>query len=531
MTGVMIVDDDQSVRERLKAAIAWEALELSMVCEAGDSDTARELFIFWRPKIVIMDINIPIISGIELARELAEIDKEVRFIIITGHGNFEHVKNSVRLGAVDLISKPVMPEEINQNLRAVVDHFRLVREQQASSALMTELLNESRPMLIQQALSALLMSRQEDLASPQLHRLEKLGFNLEGRHCAVVIISTEPGDDSVLDFDLTLVATKNITEELFHDAGLECYGYYDDASNLICVVHWDEDIGEDTLEKAVRLIHEKMAFYFDIRLIAGIGRAVTSYAKLPQSYRDAKIAFHNKGVLDDETIVIFRDLRQMDTPVVSDTDRLYKDLSLLFKGNRMQEIAKVIGDYCTMLSGCPEDGLEKAREFAFAYITRVMSDSITLGLGPVATNRLADDLIRLSSLGNIQSIAANLIGITEELLRALFQKRAEVRNQLIQVAKTYISEHLSDDQLNLELVSSHVGLSSAYFSKLFHREAGISFNDHLNLTRIQKSKELLTNTVMKVYEVGEAVGYSNTKYFNYVFKRLTGLTPLEYKNS
>ena len=81
---VMIIDDDENVRRRLKSLIDWDGLSAQLVCEAKDSDTAKELFLLYRPKIVITDINIPVISGIDLAEELQQEDAEVRFIVITG---------------------------------------------------------------------------------------------------------------------------------------------------------------------------------------------------------------------------------------------------------------------------------------------------------------------------------------------------------------------------------------------------------------------------------------------------------------
>lgn len=132
MYEVMIIDDDEEIRERLKLMIEWDRLEMRLSCEAGDSETAQELFLLYRPKIVITDINIPIINGLELAQKMAETDSEVRFIIITGYNDFEYVRSSVKLGAVDLISKPILPEEINKSLQTAAENFRLLRERQAS---------------------------------------------------------------------------------------------------------------------------------------------------------------------------------------------------------------------------------------------------------------------------------------------------------------------------------------------------------------------------------------------------------------
>lgn len=116
MYDVMLIDDDLTVRQRLRAMIDWKALGLRVVCEAADSDSAMELYLLHRPKIIITDICIPIISGLELADAIAALDPDVRFIVITGYTDFEYAKHSVRLGAVDLLSKPIFPEDLTRSL-------------------------------------------------------------------------------------------------------------------------------------------------------------------------------------------------------------------------------------------------------------------------------------------------------------------------------------------------------------------------------------------------------------------------------
>ena len=124
MYKTMIIDDDAAVRERLKDIIDWQGLSLDLVCEAGDSDTAIEMYLLYRPKIIISDISIPRISGLELAEVMRKEDADIQFIIITGYHDFEWAKQSVRLGAIDLLSKPVFAETINASLQKAVRYFQ-----------------------------------------------------------------------------------------------------------------------------------------------------------------------------------------------------------------------------------------------------------------------------------------------------------------------------------------------------------------------------------------------------------------------
>ena len=145
MYKVMIIDDDTQVRERLKAIIDWKGLPLELVCEAGDSDTALEMYLLYRPKIIISDISIPVISGLELAEIMRKEDSDLQFIIITGYNDFEWAKQSVRLGAIDLMSKPVFPEEINRSLNKVINFFTKKQQEQSSVDFLHGLVTENLP--------------------------------------------------------------------------------------------------------------------------------------------------------------------------------------------------------------------------------------------------------------------------------------------------------------------------------------------------------------------------------------------------
>lgn len=164
----MIVDDDKFIHDRLKKMIKWEDIGVRLVCEAEDSDTALELFLSYRPKIVISDIKIPIISGLELAKKILEIDPQVRFIIITGYADFELVRTSVRLGAVDLLSKPILPEEIISSLKKAILYFEDLKTEHISSQNIQSLIKENLP-LFQEKFLSYLITQKRDLTDVEIY--------------------------------------------------------------------------------------------------------------------------------------------------------------------------------------------------------------------------------------------------------------------------------------------------------------------------------------------------------------------------
>ena len=113
MYDIMFIDDDESLRAHLKSMIDWNGIPIRLVCEAGDSETAWEMFMQYRPMILLTDINIPIISGLELAKKISAVDQDVRFIVITSYTDFDYVQEAVTLGAVELLRKPLSESSVN----------------------------------------------------------------------------------------------------------------------------------------------------------------------------------------------------------------------------------------------------------------------------------------------------------------------------------------------------------------------------------------------------------------------------------
>ena len=209
MYDVMIIDDDQFIRDRLKNMIKWDSIGIRLVCEAQDSDTARELFLLYRPKIIISDIQIPIISGLELAQEISVIDPQVRFIIITGYNDFKYAQTSIRLGAVDLLTKPILPERINASLNKSVAYFEKLKDDHIFSGKLRFLIKKNLPVFQEKFLSYLLKQTRHYTAKEIIDKLTALQMDLTGSYYTIVLICPNIDDLSAAETDKILVATKN----------------------------------------------------------------------------------------------------------------------------------------------------------------------------------------------------------------------------------------------------------------------------------------------------------------------------------
>ena len=213
-------------------------------------------------------------------------------------------------------------------------------------------------------------------------------------------------------------------------------------------------------------------------------------------------------------------LKQRTTILASERDHI----RMLFRQCQTEQLKRFLRSCMSHAADAPLSG-----ELVVEYVSLLVDEALNAGLEPEQLEKSAKDLIKLFKSTDADDRVEAVLDLTEHLIGQIVAQRTANASHLIAVAKEYIEENISNDQLNLEQVSNYVGLSRIYFCKRFHRSEGISFSSYLKDLRIEMAKKLLLQKGMRVFEVGNAVGFSNPKYFSFVFKQETGLTPLEYQ--
>jgi len=528
MLGVMIIDDDRDIREWLEYFIDWDGLGVDLTCEAADSETAMELYLIHRPKIVITDISIPIISGLELANELSTLDSEIRFIVITGYNDFEYVRDSVALGAVDLLSKPLTAETINNSLRKAIDYFKDLRNSQTSVQLLTRLVEDNLPQLQEGYIASLLTNHSHnDMETPE-ERLNALRLDIAGEYYAVAVFTCDSTGLRANETDMLLAATRNVTEELLDEARFKHFVFYDDNFRLICVVSWNSPHGEEKLEEVAVKVYEKIAFSFERKVYAGIGQSVSSLLELSTSARQAHEAYNYQGVIGSDSVVNYKNVKRLDAPFETNRKWVLDIIEKQFRMNMADDLHDRLQSHFVTILATAADPLQYAKAFAFEYVALIISVSLSLG---VSVPELTGVLSGLVAYDDIPALTKYIWEFTEKLMLDIFNQRSHNKNVLIRLTKEYIGENIGISDLDLNSVSYHIGLSSIYLCRLFHKEEGVSFNQYVTEQKVGRAKDMLKTTGKKVYEISDELGFGNPKYFSFVFKRNTGMSPMEYRKS
>lgn len=522
MIEVMLIDDEVTIRDYMRDIIDWNGLGLHLACEADDSESARELYQLYHPQIVITDINIPIISGLELARQFIEEDRNVRIIVITGYSNFEDVRDAISLGAIDLLSKPIRAEEINGALQRALDYFTQLRRQINTEQTLSELLTQDKD-LLQERFIVRLMDQPGNGGEQKLRRqLELLSLDFPHPYFNTILIQLEPPADDRLDGLLFATAFQKLCDTTFFSNGFRIYSFFGSPDCLNCLVNYPFSQGDERMEAVLSKLLEESQFYFQASFFACIGSQVEQLSALCQSAERARLAQHFRDE-NHPGVANYRNIGKLTGKADLNSEQAMSQLLDCAQSARYHEFHQQLAQVCNASKP------EALRFFSMELLSRLSSLCYESGAYPWTNLNYPKTISKICDASGGEEIRGILQQTCEQMIDTLYQCRNKAKNQIIRQAKQFIQDNLSDPSLSLDNVSSHIGLSKIYFCQLFHKEEGVSFNAYCNMERVNLAKTLLRTTEKKVFEISNESGYKNPKYFNYVFKRTVGSTPLEYR--
>jgi len=526
MYDVMIIDDEIDVREHLISIIDWKNLPIRLVAHASDYDTAKELYLLHQPKIIITDINLSMGSGLDLAEEFTQMDPTIQCIVITGYSDFHYAQRALRIGAVEFLLKPIFPNAINESLQKAIGRFETLRSREASAESMRQLMNENAHSVQNAYLGRLFRFGYEGTTSVEA-KFRELQIDCPGPYYAVALLALKRNDQLERYESACLLMEKQMRKMLL-DTDLQFHLYFDSYFRLTCLVGSTVKNLDTVLEDTVSKLKNYLHFLDEFTLMAGISCGVEGAQRLKDAFSQAKTSLNYQNVLSEDSVIHYKNVNAYE-PVQVNSRNAARELYHLFMQKDWTALEKNLTEYMQSLS-LEENGLSQIRSFSLELLASLSSECSRQNL-PLESALSAPDMLQIMSSPSWQEITSATLNLVSGMMEMQTSQHSSNNHHLIEMAKVYIDEHLQDSNLSLETVSEAIGLSKSYFCDLFHKTEAVSFSNYLKNLRIEKSKELLRTTNLKVFEVADAVGFSNVKYFCFVFKKAVGKTPSEYQST
>lgn len=532
---VILVDDEEDIRQGIIRRIRWEELGFVVIGQAENGIEALEMIEKTSPDLVISDIKMPFMDGIQLATEIHERFPAIKMIILSGFDDFEYAQEALKLGVLRYILKPINALEMCTLLREIKV---ILDEEILSKRNLNDLrciYKKTLPLLKERFLNQWI---EEEIPLEFIkENIMELGLKLYQDPLVIIIIRPDEIykrkiiNSSIGNKHLLKLAIFNICEEisLQNDFGM----LFERKEEFIVIAELrknEQPKSSSYLFKKLEQMRIMINKYLHTTITIGVGSLCTDYTLLYKSYLGARSALDYTITVGNNKIIYIDDIEPSHSHEHWIEEVYEHTLITLIKLGQEKKIGQAVDKILNRLEG----ECLALREYQI-YILGILSTIMKLGHNmkldmniffPKDTN-LLEVLSRFYTKDQVQNW---LTQICISMAQDINKKHKKNKNELVHKAIEHIMTHYSDEELNAEQLCQHLHVSPNYFSALFKKEMGITFSTYLTQVRIEKAKELLKTTNIKASEIGHAVGYSEGHYFSYVFKKVTGCAPTDYRN-
>ncbi|MFC5529670.1 response regulator [Cohnella yongneupensis] len=487
MLKAVVFDDEFIVLKGLKKLIDWQEYGIELAGTATDGLSALDMFRALKPDIVMTDIRMPGMNGLELIDVIRSEAPETMCIVFSGYNEFDYVKRAIKLGVVDYLEKPINIDKIREGIQKAVARVKEMNE-------VSELKQKWHQGLLEKATYELLLNGA--MARPKWE--EQFGPLAKRVTGVTVLACAEEGFDPQPSEKLRVIHVRNGSEKLIVLFPLDG-----------AKAEWEDEL------------------VVWMGPTIGSGRAFASIDDAPRSYKEALKALRYGKYLEGKGWIRFEDLGEGNgiNPILSDREEeLLFDLRTGNKENVMRKLDALLDDFKqekldpdiaeVELLKLLFHGLEVAKETGGNSAELGGAARIRLELRNVETQSEMADWIRQE----MEKIMDWIVGV-----------RQKSKHSAVERALAYIEEHYGRD-LTQQEVADYVQMNATYFSLLFKEQMGLSYIKHLTKVRMEKAKAFL-NEGMPIQEISEKVGYYHARHFSEVFKKQTGMTPGQYRTN
>jgi two-component system, response regulator YesN len=531
MHKVAIVDDDRIIRRGLVNTIPWERYGYQLVGEASDGEQGLKLIDDFQPQIVISDIKMPFMDGLEMARIAKEKYPEIKLILLTGYDDFTYAQEAIKIRAFDYLLKPVDKEVLLEKvLKASAEWDNEHKTKQK--------IHEGMPFFKMKFFKRLLENQWTE--NEMLGEAAALGMQFTGQTFVVLLIKLD-GRCTVSPQTTGAVEAKddfkqyifNVCEELmWREQKGSVVEYEGDELILIYTSNETAEVAAQGARELAERIKHTVKHSLQTTVTITLGGAHAGCSSIAMSYRQARAALEFRHLFGKDKVFSMVDIGCSSSHGSVEINGKEAEITEKVKLGFVQDALRLLDDLEQEMLQQKSISLHHVRLISVQLVI-----SLFRGAGQWAKEWEAVQRVNISlyytQINGMQTIAEMMLlvrQIISDLAVFIATRRESMRCQAVAEAVAYIEEHYAEQELSLQDVAKHVHMNPVYLSGLFKQEKNINFSDYLLQTKMRHAMELLRCDNMKTYEVAQRVGYSNPQYFSVCFKKYTGISPLEFKN-
>ncbi|MFB8372381.1 response regulator [Paenibacillus taichungensis] len=526
MYRVLLVDDEEDVREGLVVEVDWEALDLRIVGLAENGREALEMAERVEPDIVVTDISMPFMDGLELAKRLRERNPLVKVVILTGYDEFDYARQAVSLSVDEYLLKPFSAGHLTELLTRLRAQMAAEVAEREDVQQLRDHYYTSLP-LLQADLMATLLHRQK---SPQyIHgKAKQCGLDLHGKRYGVSVLTLHMDGDQSEDVELKQFAALNIAAEVWAEHGAGHAFMHQETIVLLYVDRLGGEDGEKRQQQALENVMRSINHYLRVPATVGSGSIVNTLAGVKHAYEDALLALDYRLVPGTDPLIYIADVERQTAGKLRFDELKQQTLTRCLKAGTQAELEDALEIIFREIT--VEHGRSDIQLYLIEVLTNVWKAAQASGEAMEdifgAGFQLYADLFRLPGLSEAQGKVREVCLLVQHRIAS---GRQHVYKDIVEQALSFTKEHYADPDLSIQKVCGHLHISSGYFCGIFKKEVQLTFLQYLMQIRMEAAKELLRSTELKSFEIAGQVGFAEPNYFSFCFKKHIGISPKEYR--
>ncbi len=532
MYKVLIVEDEAPVRNTIIESIDWASVGLDVAYAAGDGQEALDYLEEHQIDLIITDIYMPFINGMELIRRVRETNRYCKVIFLTGYDEFEYAKEAVDLEASKYLLKPITKEELlivlkemknalDDDIKAMQNLHKLEKEYERNIELL-------RDKLLYDIIEGFIPRKRIAQAC------ENLSYDLEAPYYRVgvlEVIGKEKISQGVWqdDYSLLQFAIYNICKEIFEkEKHTKVLLGKQGRITIVFTTSSMQEFEIKSYNALTKALHSIKRIY-EIPLTAGLSDVCSSVGDLKLAYKEALSAIEYTVLEGNDHVIVKSDIEPGKSCNNSKLKSYIEKMIAAMRVNKADQLKDYLKLYFELIK-FDKYSLNEVKTLLLSLITAMFDAYNQICVKDTMKKTLdfylVEQIYALESLSDLEKNLEEVFRVLSEDLRKL---RDDDKHHLVMKAIVYVETNYSDPCVNLNSMGELLHVSVSYFSRIFKAAKEQTFIEYLTKYRINKAKDFLKTTDNKVYEIAMEVGYEDARYFSHNFRKHVGMTPLQFR--
>lgn len=532
MLKVLIADDEINICRLIKNIVDWDTLNLEIIGMANNGLEAYDIIIEKSPDIVITDIKMPALDGLELLKKVHDYGHKTRFIIISGYKHFDYAYSAIKYGVEDYLLKPINKNELTETLEKLIAEINGSNQHDKNIAQIEKKITLSVKRLRKEFILNLLYESISygELSIERINNEYHYKFQEGYYKTGIIHLDQTASSDGIIKKILPKLSKKLIEELKLKCTEVEVI---EKDNEIIFIANYPvekSNVVSRSIKYAFETMSEIIKPYGFLSLTVGLGTEHNELHNISKSLKTAAKAIKSRIILGSNIIIdatlldlSFNNLENFIVPEL--IAPLYRSIETLDKVENIKLTKKSFVENLPILKQYPYIVLDWAKYLINSFLKELNKKTPINGGTSIIKKNIYSKIDECITLNEITQCILSSI---EEVFDSIYSNKGEQSIKTITIAKQYILKNYSK-HLELDDIASQVYLNPAYFGILFKRETGTNFSDYLIKVRIDAAKELLKDVKYNISQISNLVGYKDTRYFSKLFKKNIGVKPTEYR--